>query len=86
MACQSIVTAGTHSGDLVTRLDCGVAVEYSVNGLLSAISSLKDPNARRRMGRNGRAAAEKDYNWQAMRGRLSAVYSSLQKDAVTDRG
>ena len=81
-----IVTAGTHSGDLVTRLDCGVAVEYSVNGLLSAISLLKDPNARRRMGRNGRAAAEKDYNWQAMRGRLSAVYSSLQKDAVTDRG
>ena len=40
----AIVTAGTHSGDLVTRLDCGVAVEYNIKGMSAAISSLKDPD------------------------------------------
>jgi glycosyltransferase involved in cell wall biosynthesis len=73
----AIVTAGTHSGDLVRRLDCGVAVDYSTNGMSAAISSLKDPSARRRMGRNGRAAAEKDYNWKAMKERLCAIYRNL---------
>jgi glycosyltransferase involved in cell wall biosynthesis len=73
----AIVTKGTHSGELVLRLDCGVAVEYSVKGMSSAISSLKDPQARMRMGRNGRAAAENQYNWKAMKDKLRAVYSSL---------
>jgi glycosyltransferase involved in cell wall biosynthesis len=73
----AIVTMGTHSGDMVSRLDCGVAVEYSTKGMSSAISSLKDPQARTRMGRNGRAAAEKDYNWKAMKDLLRAVYDRL---------
>ena len=73
----AIVTEGTFSGDLVKGLDCGIAVEYSTRGMTLAISSLKDPSSRKRMGRNGRAAAEKDYNWNAMRERLSQVYTSL---------
>ncbi len=75
----AIVTEGTHSGDMVRCLDCGVAVEYSAKGMSSAISSLKDPQARMRMGRKGRAAAEKDYNWQAMKERICAVYRSLPR-------
>jgi glycosyltransferase involved in cell wall biosynthesis len=73
----AIVTSGTHSGDLVTRLDCGVAIEYSAGGMSSAVLSLKDPGTRRRMGRNGRAASERDYNWKAMKERLCSVYRSL---------
>ena len=73
----AIVTEGTHSGDLVKRLDCGLAVEYSTEGMSSAISSLQDSGTRKRMGRNGRAAAVKDYNWGAMKERLCAVYRSL---------
>lgn len=76
----AIVTVRTHSGDLVARLDCGVAVEYSAEGMSSAISSLKDPGARRRMGRKGRAAAERDYNWKAMKERLCSVYSALAQE------
>ena len=73
----AIVTSGTHSGDLVIRLDCGVAIEYSAGGMSSAVLSLKDPGTRRRMGRNGRAASERDYNWKAMKERLCSVYRSL---------
>ena len=73
----AIVTQGTHSGEVVTRLDCGVAVEYSAKGMASAISTLRDPGTRRRMGRNGRAAAEREYNWGAMKQRLCDVYRSL---------
>ena len=40
-------------------------------------SSLHDPKTRKRMGRNGRAASEKDYNWGAMKEKLCAVYRSL---------
>ncbi len=73
----AIVTEETHSGDMVKHLDCGVAVEYSARGMSSAISLLKDPQARKRMGRCGRAAAEKDYNWMAMKERLCALYRSF---------
>jgi glycosyltransferase involved in cell wall biosynthesis len=73
----AIVTRGTHSGDMVRRIDCGVAVEYSAEGMSSAISSLRDSTTRKRMGREGRAAAEKDYNWGAMKERLCEVYRSL---------
>ena len=76
-AIPAIVTEGTYSGDLVKRLDCGVAVEYSTKGMSSAISSLKDPISRKRMGRNGRMAAERDYNWRTMRERLRQVYAIL---------
>jgi glycosyltransferase involved in cell wall biosynthesis len=72
-----IVTDGTYSGDLVKRLDCGVAVEYSTEGMSSAISMLRDTETRKRMGRNGRAAAESDYNWGKMRERLCEIYRSL---------
>jgi glycosyltransferase involved in cell wall biosynthesis len=75
----AIATEGTHSGDMVKRLDCGLAVEYNTEGMSSAISCLKDPQVRKRMGRNGRAAAEKDYNWMTMRERLIAVYRSLSQ-------
>ena len=73
----AIVTEGTHSGDLVKGLDCGVAIEYSSKGMSSAISLLQDAETRKRMGRNGRAAAERTYNWAAMKERLVEVYHSL---------
>jgi glycosyltransferase involved in cell wall biosynthesis len=73
----AIVTIGTHSGDMVRRLDCGVAIEYDARGMSSAIASLRDPQTRTRKGRNGRAAAEKDYNWKAMKDLLCAVYDRL---------
>jgi glycosyltransferase involved in cell wall biosynthesis len=73
----AIVTEGTHSGDLVKRLDCGVAVRYSAEGMSSAVSILQDPETRKRMGRNGRKAAETTYNWAAMKERLVAVYRTL---------
>ena len=76
----AIVTEGTHSADLVKRLDCGAAVEYSVEGMKLGLSFLKDARTRKRMGRNGRAAAETDYNWSVMRERLIGAYSSLPKE------
>jgi glycosyltransferase involved in cell wall biosynthesis len=73
----AMVTEGTYSGELVKELDCGVVVEYSTNGMSAAISSLRDPETRRRMGKNGRAAAERSFNWGAMKQRLGAIYGSL---------
>jgi glycosyltransferase involved in cell wall biosynthesis len=72
-----IVSEGTYSAEMVKLFDCGLVVEYTSDGMSSAISLLKDAGNREKLGRNGRVAAEKEYNWAAMRERLWKVYRTL---------
>ena len=73
-----IVTKGVPMGDIVTHEECGIAVPYTKEGFRSAVERLRDdPALAERMGRNGLAAAKREYNWGAEKKKLLAVYESL---------
>ena len=73
-----IVTEGVPMGDIVTKEECGIAVPYTNEGFRSAVERLRDdPSLAERMGRNGLAAAKREYNWGAEKAKLLAVYEGL---------
>jgi len=73
-----IVTEGVPMGEIVTKEKCGIAVPYTKAGFRSAVERLRDdPALAERLGRNGLAAAKREYNWGAEKKRLLAVYDSL---------
>lgn len=72
-----IVSSGTLSGDVVTEVGCGLAIEWSEADFRGAIERLRDPRTRNEMGRKGRKAAERMYNWEAMKERLQQAYARL---------
>jgi glycosyltransferase involved in cell wall biosynthesis len=73
-----IVTEGVPMGEIVTHEDCGIAVPYTKEGFRSAVERLRDdPSLAERLGRNGLAAAKREYNWGAEKKKLLAVYESL---------
>ncbi len=74
----SIVTQGLPMADLVEREGCGLAVPYTDDGLRSAIERLRgDSGLAERLGRNGLAAAQREYNWNVEKARLVRLYESL---------
>ena len=72
-----LVSKGTLSGEIVDRTGSGLNVDWSVAGFKEALKTLSDPTLREDLGRNGRAAVDKEYNWKAMEARLLALYDSL---------
>ena len=72
-----IVSKNILSGDIVERIGCGLAIEWSEDVFRAAIERLRDPEVRNEMGRRGRAAAETGYNWATMKGRLRDAYREL---------
>ena len=76
----SIVTEGLMMAELVNREGCGLAVPYSKGGLREAIGRLRDdPGFAERLGRNGLAAAKREYNWPHEAAKLIAVYDGLSR-------
>jgi len=76
----SIVTQGLPMGDFVEREGCGLAVPYTKEGLRGAIERLRsDPVLAERLGRNGLAAAKREYNWAAEARKLVALYDGLER-------
>lgn len=74
----SIVTRGLPMADIVEREQCGLAVPYTKDGLKEAIHRLvEDPELTRRLGRNGLAAAKREYNWDQDRRRLVSLYAEV---------
>ncbi|HPP44572.1 MAG TPA: glycosyltransferase, partial [Methanomassiliicoccaceae archaeon] len=69
-----LTTGGTTSGDLVAREKCGLVIDWSEESYRSAIEKLREPGLRREMGRAGRAAVEREYNWDNMKRRLLDGY------------
>ena len=74
-----IVSAGTNMADIVLREKCGLIVNYgNVNELKRAIDTLKNnQNLATLLGRNGRNAYLKKYNWHLMKERLLQLYDSI---------
>lgn len=76
-----LTTAGTLSGDIVAREGCGAAFEWSDEAFRQAVEEIRDVEARARMGRAGRRAAEREYNWPNMRRHLLDGYGRVLKDS-----
>ncbi len=75
-----LATKGTYSGDIVGRTGCGIAVDYTPESFRKAVEFLRDnPDRAAEMGRNGRKAAEGEFNWGVMEQRLLALYESVLK-------
>ena len=75
-----LATKGTYSGDMVERTGCGIAVDYAPESFKEAVVYLKEhPEKAEEMGRNGRKAAEEEFNWGVMEQRLLKVYDSVLK-------
>ncbi len=72
-----IASEGTLSGEIVRQTGCGVVMAWSEEEFAKVVNELSDPRARERMGRNGRKAAESEYNWGIMKRRLLDTYSLL---------
>jgi len=76
----SIVTKGLWMSDLVDREDCGIAVPYTTEGFRDAVTRLRDePGLAERLGRNGIAAAKREYNWVMESRKLIAMYEGLRR-------
>lgn len=74
----SIVTKGLPMAALVETNECGLAVPYTVEGFRGALIRLRDdPGLADRLGRNGRDAAVREFNWAAESRKLVALYEQL---------
>ena len=74
----SVVTEKVLIAEVVEREECGLAVPYSGEVFLRSLTSLQgDPLLGERLGRNGLAAAKREYNWPHEAAKLVALYESL---------
>lgn len=73
----AIATDGSYGGDIVHQEECGLSIPWSEAAFREAVIRLMDPELRGRLAHNGRAAAEREYNWEEMKNRLLEVYSGL---------
>jgi len=64
----------------VKEENCGLIIPYGdIQGIKAAIQKLKeDVNLRMNMGRNGRKAFEREYNWTEMEARLLKLYDEIR--------
>jgi len=75
-----LVTEGLAMADLVVKEECGLTVEYTKAGFLRAVKQLiEEPALAERLGRNGLAAAKREYNWSAEKRRLLTLYDGLSR-------
>jgi glycosyltransferase involved in cell wall biosynthesis len=74
-----IVSRGSHTGEIVTREKCGIAVEYgNKEEMLGVLERLKnDKDFYESLSRNGLEAARDRYNWSIMKSRLLNIYRNL---------
>jgi glycosyltransferase involved in cell wall biosynthesis len=81
MACGLPVVASSFPmwREVVEGNDCGLCVDPTdPDAIADALEYLADhPNRRQEMGRNGRLAVERRYNWQVEAERLLQAYASL---------
>lgn len=83
----SITTKGLHMGELVEREKCGVAVAYTKADFRHAVERLRDePGLADQLGRNGLAAAIREYNWGHESRKLLALYDEFGRDGSARDG
>ena len=72
-----LASKGTLSATVVEENRCGVTFDWSEDNFGAAIDELRDASVRAEMGRQGREAAEREYNWGLMKDRLLEAYRRL---------
>lgn len=74
-----IVSDGSSMARIVTEENCGIVIPYSnVRAIREAVLTLKsNPELRKRLGENGRAAYERKYSWAIMEKRLVDAYDNV---------
>lgn len=74
-----VVNKETTMADIVEEENCGIVVPYyDVDALKDALMWLKvNPSLCSKLGKNGRLAFEKKYNWEIMEKRLINLYAGL---------
>lgn len=83
-----IATAGTEAGDMITRMDCGVAIQYGVDSFADAvIALLKDTATYERLRENGIAHA-RTMTWDALlhREALAIIRSCTHRNITLPTG
>lgn len=76
-----LISDGTAMAEIVREEKCGFVVPYGdADAIKHAILTLKkNPALCKHLGKNGRDAYEKKYNWEIMEERLLKIYVGLQK-------
>lgn len=79
-----IATAGTEAGDLITRMDCGVAIQYGVDSFADAVIALMQDSATyERLRQNGIAHA-RSMTWDALLHREAlAIHRACTRRSIT---
>lgn len=72
-----LASRGTLTGDIVEANGCGMTFDWSEERFRAAVEVLRDHSTRMEMGRKGREAAEREYNWGVMGQRLLSAYERL---------
>jgi glycosyltransferase involved in cell wall biosynthesis len=72
-----LASKDTLCGEIVQKEGAGIVIEWSPENLVKAIDELRDINRTREMGRNGRVAAEREYNWKIQKERLLESYRKV---------
>ena len=67
------------AAEIIEKECCGIAVPYhDIDGIINAIMRLNDkPELAMEMGRNGRKAFEREYNWSRMEKRVLELYEAV---------
>jgi glycosyltransferase involved in cell wall biosynthesis len=75
-----IATAGSEIANIVKEEECGIVIDKPISKKIAdAIQILNDDSIRQRLGRNGRLAAERKYNWKNAESVLLDAYTHLSK-------
>lgn len=89
MACGTPAVAPSDGGAAELILSSGAGRRFesgNANGLAQTVTELLgDPELRRRLGANGRRAAERDHSWEHVFDTLFSYYGELQQQYVNAR-
>ena len=79
-----IANKGSFMSKIVEEEKCGITVPFgNVDAIRDAVAKLRDdPELRQKLGRNGRNAYDRCYNWELMQKRLIEAYSKICEHEV----
>jgi glycosyltransferase involved in cell wall biosynthesis len=72
-----LASKGTLCGEIVEAEGAGIAIEWSLDEFVRAVEELRELRRVEAMGRKGRKAAEREYNWEVQKAKLIAAYGRV---------
>jgi len=73
-----ISSKDTYIGEMTESLDCGIVEEFSEEGIINAVTKLRDdPQLCEKLGKNGLGAALNGYSWDKQEEKLLNIYKDI---------